>query len=86
MASAIGIGLLGARFCGSTPTTSFRVYGLSIGSISMLGVAVLYYRQFAWSDSLTDHFFWLMSASQAMIVTHVILTMVVWKRVYGKPN
>ena len=86
LVSAIGVSLIGARFCGSRPVRSFRVYALSLASISMIGVAVLYFRQFAWSDSLSNHTYWFIGATQAMIMTHVILTTIVWKRVFGKPE
>jgi RNA polymerase sigma factor (sigma-70 family) len=80
------ISLAGARFCGSSPKTSFRVYGLTLGCMSLVGIAVLYYRPLVWSDRLAYHSFWFLLTLQAMTMTQVILTMIVWKRVFGKPK
>jgi RNA polymerase sigma factor (sigma-70 family) len=82
--STLGISLTGARFCGNLPKRSFRVYGASLGCIVFAGLGVLWLRRFVWSDSLSNPSLWFLGATQAMVMTNVVLTMVVWKRVFGK--
>lgn len=83
LVSAVGLSLTGARFVGKSPTRSFRAYGVSLGGIFLIGIAVLYFRNFNWSGSQSSHFLWSMGATQAMLITHLVLTTVAWKRVHG---
>lgn len=80
MLTAVIASLVGARFCGKTPVKSFQVYGASLGVISLTGIAVMYFRV-VWEDS-----FWFIGTLQAIAMTQAILSVVVWKRVFGKPN
>jgi len=85
-ASTVAISLLGARLCGNLPKKSFRVYGVSLVCIALTGIAVLYFRKFTWPDGPSNHSLWFMGALQAIAIPQVILTIVVWKRAFGKPK
>ena len=88
LVSTVGIGLAGSRFCGSRPTRSFRVYGLSLGCVVLVGVGVLHFREVAWTASKSNQtqMFVFLGTLNAMLITNVILATIAWKRVYGKPN
>ncbi len=86
LTSAIAISLFGARLCGSLPTKSFQMYAFSLAAIALVGIGVMYFRRDTWIHAFSNHLIWFMGLMQAMAMTHVILTIVVWKRVYGKPN
>ena len=82
--SAVLIGLMGARFCGKQPERSFRVYTTSLGVISLIGVAVIYFRPFGEFARLENHTFWYMATLHAIVMTQAILSVVMWRRVHGK--
>ena len=84
--SALAISLTGAYFCGKQPTRSFRVYGACLGGITLTGIGLMYFRQANWAESFSNHTLLHLGMMQGSIITQVILTAVVWRRVYGKPR
>ena len=84
--STLAICLVGARFCGTKPVTSFRIYGCSLGAITFIGLGVMYFRRAAWSDTFSDHSNLWMWMLLAMVTTFPVLQTVAWRRVYGKPK
>lgn len=86
LSSAVVISVFGMRVCGTQPVASFRGYAFSLAAIALVGIGVMFFRRETWSDTFSNHLLWYMGTMQAMAMTHVILTTVVWKRVHGKPN
>ena len=83
--SAALISFAGAMFCGENPTRAFRTYAFTLAAISLVGIGMTYFRRELWSDAVSNHSFWLPGTMMAMVTTHIILTVIIWRRVYGKP-
>lgn len=86
LVSTVAISLTATRFCGHDPIRSFRAFACSFGVISLIGIAVMFFRGATWEDRFSDHSLWCAGTLQAMVMTQAILSVVAWKRVYGKPN
>ena len=132
--AAAGIGLLGSLvpslFPSASPKISFRVYGLTLCVIALMGLGVIYGQRADWRNTFSDPAnlprvqatvtvppmkgipnpgevplklerpydiakitatnrkanFWSMGLLQAMLMTVTILSILAWKRVYGKPQ
>jgi len=87
LASAVGISLTSARFRGNLPDKSLRVYATSLACISFVGIGVTGFHQFTSSGSGVERLIsisWFTIAMMAMLMTQVVLSTIVWRRVYGK--
>jgi len=82
---AMVLGLIGSVFCGWFPKHSFQVYVVTLGVIALACIGIMWWRCPVWDGVSSSHFLWFMGTLQALAMSHAVLTIVVWKRVYGKP-
>ncbi len=82
---AIVMGLIGSMFCGWFSKHSFQVYAATLGAIVLACIGIMWWRRPVWDGLSSSHFLWFVGTLQALTMNYVVLTIVVWKRVYGKP-
>jgi RNA polymerase sigma factor (sigma-70 family) len=78
------INLCGAQFSRKRPARLFLAYASSLGVTALVGVCVMVVRRDVWAPAFSNHLLWFMGTMQAMAMTYVILSVVSWRRVYGK--
>lgn len=86
LVSAVAISFIGACFCGTQPKKSFRVFVCSLAAISLIAIAIMLFRRAGWKASFSNYSLWFVGTMQAMVMTQTILSVVMWKRVFGKSN
>lgn len=81
--AALAISLIAAGLSLRLPTHAFRCFGIQLPLICLLGIAAIYWRRDVWTPGVEGIVMFFVGI-KGMAVTVVVLTMLVWKKTYGK--
>lgn len=80
--SALLLSLAMYAFRGTNPKRAYRVYGVSLGLVSLLMIGLTYF--FATGFRSENWTFWYLACLQAVGMTNVLLLISAWRRIFGK--
>jgi RNA polymerase sigma factor (sigma-70 family) len=79
---------IGARACLRFPRKYFQIFTATLGVMSLIAQAVMWRNRLAWSAAFPggkeSFFIWMIWVYKGMMMTFLVLTILVWKRVYSR--
>ena len=88
VAIALLSSLIGARACLRFPKKYFQLFTVTLGVMSLIAQAVMWRNRLAWSAAFPggkeSFFIWMIWVYKGMMMTFLVLTILVWKRVYSR--
>ncbi len=83
---AIAMSLIGSMLCGWLPKHPFQVYNATLGAIVLACIGMMWWHRPEWNGLSSSNFLWFVGTLQALAMSFTVLSIVAWKRVYGKPT
>lgn len=85
-ASAICISFISAGISLRKPKWSFQSFGASNGLTALLALLIVFWKRKSWVSEITDFSNWFLGIMMVANLVLMILGIISWKRVYGKPK
>lgn len=84
--SAICISLIAAQISLRLPKRSFQLFAMGNGLTVLMTLGIMLWRRSVWGSAFVNFSPWFVGTMSVQSMTLVILNIIAWKRVYGRPK
>jgi RNA polymerase sigma factor (sigma-70 family) len=83
---AVGGGAIAGWLSIRVPNRAFQCYGVGLAIIALIVLGLVTWRRVDWAPAFENELLWFFGALHGLAMSLGILSMLAWKRVYGKNN